>query len=216
MFHKASTSSRPALIFFDEIDAIASKRGKDNNSGVTDRIVNQLLTCIDGVDTGRKRVFIIAATSRPDMIDSALLRPGRIEKHIHIGMPSVADAKDVLMVSLQSLVSLSNNVCYLSDDVTACVEEIVATDRLKQMTASDIKGIADEAYLTVLRAHRSSSIGANVEQPLSVCISGTHLLQAFSSITPSLSRDDIKYYNSMKICGAASTNANGSNNISVK
>ncbi len=75
------------VIFFDEFDALAPRRGHDS-TGVTDRVVNQLLTQLDGVED-LNGVFILAATSRPDMIDQALLRPGRIEKLVLIDFPDM-------------------------------------------------------------------------------------------------------------------------------
>lgn len=74
IFSKAKSTSRPSVIFFDEFEALAPRRGRDNG-GVTDRVVNQLLTFLDGVentvgpDTANSEVFVIAATSRPDLID---------------------------------------------------------------------------------------------------------------------------------------------------
>ena len=72
-------------MFFDEFDSMAPRRGHDS-TGVTDRVVNQLLTQIDGVE-GLQGVYILAATSRPDLIDPALLRPGRVDKSLYCGMP---------------------------------------------------------------------------------------------------------------------------------
>ncbi|KAJ1417420.1 P-loop containing nucleoside triphosphate hydrolase protein, partial [Ochromonadaceae sp. CCMP2298] len=107
LFSRAKGCGRPALLFFDEFESLAPRRGKDN-TGVTDRVVNQLLTFIDGVEASMGgggdeegqdwggQVFIIAATSRPDLIDAALLRPGRIETHIYVGLPSVGDRRAIL------------------------------------------------------------------------------------------------------------------------
>lgn len=96
LFHRAR-SCAPSLIFFDEIDAFASKRfidilflltrvpRGDSSSGVNDRVLAQLLTEIDGgggVFQGTKRVVVVAATNRPDMLDPALLRPGRIDRKV--------------------------------------------------------------------------------------------------------------------------------------
>ncbi|KAI6030533.1 hypothetical protein F5J12DRAFT_801135 [Pisolithus orientalis] len=77
VFDRAS-AAKPCVLFFDEFDSIAPKRGHDS-TGVTDRVVNQLLTEMDGVE-GLEGVFVLAATSRPDLIDAALLRPGRLDK----------------------------------------------------------------------------------------------------------------------------------------
>jgi ribosome biogenesis ATPase len=76
-------SSAPCVIFFDELDALCPKRGNSSEgSQVSERVVNQLLTEMDGLE-GRKQVFVIAATNRPDIIDPAMLRPGRLDKLLY-------------------------------------------------------------------------------------------------------------------------------------
>ncbi|KAK1305379.1 Peroxisome biogenesis protein 1 [Acorus calamus] len=92
LFSKAAAAA-PCLLFFDEFDSIAPKRGHDN-TGVTDRVVNQLLTELDGVEalTG---VFVFAATSRPDLLDAALLRPGRLDRLLFCDFPSWANEYEV-------------------------------------------------------------------------------------------------------------------------
>ncbi|RQM29356.1 hypothetical protein B5M09_011847 [Aphanomyces astaci] len=83
LFARAAAAA-PSVLFLDEFDAMAPRRGADN-TGVTDRVVNQLLTFLDGVES-RQGVYVLAATSRPDMIDPALLRPGRLDKSLYCGM----------------------------------------------------------------------------------------------------------------------------------
>eukprot|EP00439_Symbiodinium_sp_Y106_P033129 s5045_g3.t5 len=85
VFEQAAAAA-PAVIFFDEIEALAPKRGADS-TGVTDRVVNQMLCYLDGVED-RGRVFVVAATGRPDMVDPALMRPGRFDKICYCGLPS--------------------------------------------------------------------------------------------------------------------------------
>ena len=86
IFRKAKQAS-PTVIFFDEIDAIAGARsGNDTDSGVTKRVVNQLLTEMDGLEE-LQDVSIIAATNRPDMLDAGLMRPGRFDRHIKVDVP---------------------------------------------------------------------------------------------------------------------------------
>ncbi|KAN0116131.1 AAA family ATPase [Russula decolorans] len=93
IFERAS-AAKPCVLFFDEFDSIAPKRGHDS-TGVTDRIVNQLLTLMDGAE-GLDGVYVLAATSRPDLIDSALLRPGRLDKSILCNMPTKEERKEIL------------------------------------------------------------------------------------------------------------------------
>eukprot|EP01084_Bolivina_argentea_P104513 187124_1 len=93
VFIRAKQNS-PCIIFFDEFESIVPLRGKES-TGVTDRIVNQLLTFLDGVEK-HSNVFVLAASSRPDLIDSALLRPGRLDKKLFCSIPNQNDRKDII------------------------------------------------------------------------------------------------------------------------
>ncbi|KAJ2078712.1 Peroxisome biosynthesis protein pex1 [Coemansia sp. RSA 988] len=92
---KRAVAASPCVLFFDEFDSIAPRRGHDN-TGVTDRVVNQFLTEMDGAE-GLKGVYVLAATSRPDLIDPALLRPGRLDKAFLCDMPNYQDRRDILV-----------------------------------------------------------------------------------------------------------------------
>lgn len=103
LFRRARLAS-PSVIFFDEVDAIATKRGGGNSGG--ERLLSQLLTELDGVQTkdinGKKqRVVVVCATNRPDLLDSALLRPGRIDRMIYVGVPDLESRRKILEISLQ-------------------------------------------------------------------------------------------------------------------
>lgn len=100
LFERAS-AAKPCVLFFDEFDSIAPKRGHDS-TGVTDRVVNQMLTEMDGAQ-GLDGVYVLAATSRPDLIDPALLRPGRLDKSILCDMPSVQDRLEVSWAAMDEL-----------------------------------------------------------------------------------------------------------------
>ncbi|KAJ2395068.1 Peroxisome biosynthesis protein pex1, partial [Coemansia sp. RSA 2603] len=89
-----AVAAAPCVLFFDEFDSIAPRRGHDN-TGVTDRVVNQFLTEMDGAE-GLRGVYVLAATSRPDLIDPALLRPGRLDKAFLCPMPSAEDRESIL------------------------------------------------------------------------------------------------------------------------
>ncbi|CAJ1066544.1 nuclear valosin-containing protein-like isoform X1 [Xyrichtys novacula] len=88
-------SSAPCVIFFDEIDALCPRRS-GHESGASVRVVNQLLTEMDGLET-RRQVFIMAATNRPDIIDPAILRPGRLDQTLYVGLPPPADRHAILL-----------------------------------------------------------------------------------------------------------------------
>jgi peroxin-1 len=100
LFERAE-AARPCVLFFDEFDSIAPKRGHDS-TGVTDRVVNQLLTQMDGAE-GLSGVYVLAATSRPDLIDPALLRPGRLDKSIICDMPDLDERVDILRAVTRKL-----------------------------------------------------------------------------------------------------------------
>ena len=106
LFERAE-SAKPCVLFFDEFDSIAPKRGHDS-TGVTDRVVNQLLTQMDGAE-GLSGVYVLAATSRPDLIDPALLRPGRLDKSLLCDMPSLDDRLDILQ-ALSKKLSISQDI----------------------------------------------------------------------------------------------------------
>nr|KAF6470080.1 peroxisomal biogenesis factor 1 [Molossus molossus] len=94
-------AAKPCILFFDEFESIAPRRGHDN-TGVTDRVVNQLLTQLDGVE-GLQGVYVLAATSRPDLIDPALLRPGRLDKCLYCPPPDQVSRLEILKVLSVSL-----------------------------------------------------------------------------------------------------------------
>ncbi len=96
VFRKARTAS-PALVFFDEIDAVATRRGSGDSSGVNERVISQLLTELAGIEPLRD-VVVLAATNRPDMIDPALLRPGRFDRVIYIPPPDEESRKLILKI----------------------------------------------------------------------------------------------------------------------
>merc|ERR1719478_892503 len=101
VFDKAR-SAAPCVLFFDELDSIAQQRGGNSGDGggAGDRVMNQLLTEMDGMGA-KKQVFIIGATNRPDIIDAALMRPGRLDQLIYIPMPEVASRLSILKATLR-------------------------------------------------------------------------------------------------------------------
>jgi peroxin-1 len=191
LFHRARDTGRPTLLFFDEFESLAPKRGKDN-TGITDRIVNQLLTFIDGVESsmggapggqgdGSAQVFLIAATSRPDLVDGALLRPGRIEKHIYIGLPSVEDRASILNMCLSKL--------SVDETASEAVQWIATQEKTAAMTAADLKAVVSTAFL--LAAHEIIDSGDSCP---SVVLTAAHLRSAFAQTRPSVSQQDMLFY----------------------
>ncbi|KAG2467024.1 NVL protein, partial [Polypterus senegalus] len=114
VFQRARNSA-PCVIFFDEIDALCPRRS-DHESGASVRVVNQLLTEMDGLET-RKQVFIMAATNRPDIIDPAVLRPGRLDKSLYVGLPQPQERFAILQ-------TITKGTDYVKGaDLTALVRE---------------------------------------------------------------------------------------------
>merc|ERR1739844_777002 len=115
VFEKARQAA-PCVLFFDELDSIAQQRGgsQGDGGGAADRVMNQLLTEMDGVGA-KKNVFIIGATNRPDIIDTALMRPGRLDQLIYIPMPDYESRLGILRATLRkSPVSKEVDLEYLS------------------------------------------------------------------------------------------------------
>ena len=136
-FRKARTTA-PCIIFFDEIDAIAGIRGRFAGSQVTEQVVSQLLTEMDGLE-GLKDVILLAATNRPDMLDPALLRSGRFGRHIDIPMPDKDARVKIFKIHLRNK-PLASDV-----DINKMAQDI------KNYTGADIQAICEEATLLTIR-----------------------------------------------------------------
>ena len=95
-------ASSPCVVFFDELDALVPRRGGDSSSQASERVVNQMLTEMDGLDV-RRQVLVIAATNRPDMIDPAMLRPGRLDKLVYVPLPTSAAREDILATATKRM-----------------------------------------------------------------------------------------------------------------
>ena len=170
IFRRARQAA-PCVVFFDEIDAIAPKRGlRMDTSGVTDRIVNQLLTEMDGIEK-LENVVVIAATNRPDILDPALLRPGRFDRIIYVPPPDAESRYEIFKVHTRKMPLAEN----------------VDLHRLAEMTegytGADIEAVCREAAMIALREKF---------EPRPVTIE--HFLKALKKIPPSLTKEDVKRY----------------------
>jgi transitional endoplasmic reticulum ATPase len=137
LFRRARDSA-PSLIFLDELDALAPRRGQSFDSGVTDKVVAALLTELDGIDPLRD-VVVLGATNRPDLIDPALLRPGRLERLVFVEPPEAAARREILRTAGKSI-PLSADV-----DLDAVAAE------LDSYSAADCVALLREAALTAMR-----------------------------------------------------------------
>ena len=136
-FRKARGAS-PCIIFFDEIDAIAGVRGRFSGSQVSEQVVSQLLTEMDGLE-GLKNVILLAATNRPDMLDPALLRSGRFGRHIEITLPDKETRVEILKIHL------------INKPLASDVDINQLAQQLEGYTGADIQAICEEATLLTIR-----------------------------------------------------------------
>lgn len=177
--------AKPCVIFFDEFESLVAKRGSDS-SGVTDRVVNQFLTMLDGVDKMSSSVFIIAATSRPDMIDPAMLRPGRLDRHVYCPLPNEADRHDILGIFMK-------NIEFEDSDVTSVQEEWAR--RLVGFTGADIRSLLYSCQLKALHdiigssppGNSPSVDRANLLSEQRIKVKRHHLEESFNEMVPEIS-----------------------------
>nr|CAD1820543.1 unnamed protein product [Ananas comosus var. bracteatus] len=170
LFSKAVTAA-PCLLFFDEFDSIAPKRGHDN-TGVTDRVVNQLLTELDGVET-LTGVFVFAATSRPDLLDAALLRPGSFDRLLFCDFPQWHERLDILTV-------LSKKLPLASD---ASLAEIASVT--EGFSGADLQALLSDAQLAAV--HQLLESGENDKQVKAPIIGNELSRSVASKARPSVS-----------------------------
>lgn len=143
IFRKAKQAS-PAIIFFDEIDAFATAResGSAGTRSVAESTLNQMLVEMDGIER-LKDVFVVAATNRPDTLDPALIRPGRLDRMIYVGVPDLAGRKSIFEIYLKK---------------TPLAEDVIIDDLAEATggyTGADIEAVCREAVMTALRTDMS-------------------------------------------------------------
>ncbi|KAJ2599287.1 Ribosome biogenesis ATPase rix7 [Coemansia sp. RSA 1721] len=194
VFARARASS-PCVIFFDELDALCSRRSGEQNEA-TARVVNTLLTEIDGMES-RKRVYIIAATNRPDIIDPAMLRPGRLDKLLYVELPTVAERAEILR-TLTKKTPLASDV-----DLAA----VAADKRCEGFSGADLAGLIREASVAALRSvfysdeeNGSASGGASYAASggQGIQVTSEHFQTALQRTSPSVSAADMRRYESLR------------------
>ncbi|XP_022624790.1 nuclear valosin-containing protein-like isoform X3 [Seriola dumerili] len=190
-------NSAPCVIFFDEIDALCPRRS-GHESGASVRVVNQLLTEMDGLET-RRQVFIMAATNRPDIIDPAILRPGRLDKTLYVGLPPPADRHAILLT-----VTKGGTKPQLEQDVS--LEEIAFDERCDCFTGADLTALVREASVNALRAHlksqsspaASSGHTCSSSSVTDIRVSKHNFEDAFKRVRPSVSKKDQRMYEQLR------------------
>ena len=168
IFKKAKQVA-PSIVFLDEIDSIAPTRGWRSDSGVTERIVNQLLTSIDGLET-MEGVVVIAATNRPDILDRALLRAGRFDRLVLIPAPDKKARLEILKIHTRNM-PLKN----------VDLEELAG--RLDGYAGADIENLCREAAMIAIRESKAADI-----------ITSKHFEEAMKTVKPSIDDELIELY----------------------
>ncbi len=176
MFRKARQAA-PCIVFFDEIDSITPTRGLGFDSHVTERVISQILTELDGLEELRD-VVIIAATNRPDIIDTALLRPGRFDRLVYITPPDPEARKKIFEIHLKD----------------KPIAEDISIDRLVKKTegytGADIAAVCNEAVMSAIR----EAIGeGKAENPDETKVAARHMDMALEKVK-GISKTDLDKY----------------------
>ncbi|MBP1922269.1 transitional endoplasmic reticulum ATPase [Halorubrum alkaliphilum] len=182
VFSKARENA-PTIVFFDEIDSIATERGGNtSDSGVGERVVSQLLTELDGLES-LEDVVVIATTNRPDLIDSALLRPGRLDRHVHVPVPDEDARRKILEVHTRNKP--------LADDV-----DLDAIARQAEgYVGADIEAVAREASMNASREFIASVSPEEVGESVgNVRVTMKHFEDALREVNPSVTPETRERY----------------------
>eukprot|EP00058_Branchiostoma_floridae_P026208 XP_002611698.1 hypothetical protein BRAFLDRAFT_117082 [Branchiostoma floridae] len=170
VFRKARAAA-PSIVFFDEIDALAVSRGSSGGgNNVADRVLAQLLTEIDGVDK-LGDVTVVAATNRPDMIDKALLRPGRIDRILYIPLPDADTRRDILKIQFKTM------------PVTQDLDVDWLVEKTKNYSGAEVVAVCQEAALSAL----TDDIKAEF-------VLRRHFEQALQAVCPRIGPELIQFY----------------------
>jgi len=186
VFSKARENA-PTVVFFDEIDSIASERGGGTtDSGVGERVVSQLLTELDGIED-MENVVVVATTNRPDLIDDALLRPGRLDRHVHVPVPDEDARRAIFQVHTRDKP--------LADGVD--LDELAR--RTDGYVGADIEAVAREASMAATREFINSvdpeEIGDSVSN---VRVTMDHFEHALEEVGPSVTEETRERYDEIE------------------
>src|SRR5216110_1810839 len=169
-FRKAKTAA-PCIIFFDEIDAITPVRGGSGDSQVTERVISQILTEMDGLEE-LHNVTVIAATNRMDLVDTALLRPGRFDRHIYIAPPDLATRKAILEIHTRKK-PIAKDVDL--DDIAR---------RTDKYTGAELAAVCNEASMLAIREYALKFPKLDESSLKKVSIEKRHFDAAMKRIQP--------------------------------
>ncbi|CEG71680.1 Putative Ribosome biogenesis ATPase RIX7 [Rhizopus microsporus] len=183
-------ASAPCVIFFDELDALCSRRD-DQQTDASARVVNTLLTELDGVEN-RSQVYVIAATNRPDMIDPAMLRPGRLDKLLYVELPTPQERHDILKkLSIRTP---------LHPDVS--LHDIANDPRCEGFSGADLASLVKESAVASLRSRFYSSGSMRMDAVFSyaeeIFVSKEDFDVAFTKVSPSVLPQDRAHYERLR------------------
>jgi len=187
IFAKAR-SAAPCIVFFDELDSLAPARGSGGDSGgVMDRVVSQFLAELDGIQSdGKESIFIVGATNRPDLIDAALLRPGRFDCLQYIGISSSKENKENVLRALTRKFALHEDVS-LGEVAGKCPQTY---------SGADLYALCTEAWLTAAKGVIGRGEPSHSEGT-SVVVRRQDFIASLDKIKPSLSQQEVQRYESL-------------------
>ncbi|KAF5200227.1 Peroxisome biogenesis protein [Thalictrum thalictroides] len=187
IFQKAR-SACPCVIFFDELDSLAPARGASGDSGgVMDRVVSQMLAEIDGLSDTTQDLFIIGASNRPDLIDPALLRPGRFDKLLYVGVNSEISYRERVLKALTRNFQLHENMSLHS----------IAKRCPQNFTGADMYALCADAWFHAAKRKvaslQSDSLGID-DQSDAIIVEFDDFVKVLGELSPSLSVAELKKY----------------------
>ncbi|KAI5079525.1 hypothetical protein GOP47_0005004 [Adiantum capillus-veneris] len=186
IFQKAR-SARPCVIFFDELDALAPARGASGDSGgVMDRVVSQMLAEIDGLNEGQQDLFIIGASNRPDLIDPALLRPGRFDKLLYVGISTDVSYRQRVLEALTRKFQLDQDVS-LMDVAQVCPVTF---------TGADLYALCADAWMLAVKRQTCMQ---DSNQDAEIIVRHEDFTEALQDLTPSLSQVELSRYERLRV-----------------
>ncbi|GBE60178.1 ATPase AAA type domain containing protein [Babesia ovata] len=187
IFQRAAVSA-PCVVFFDEVDSLCPVRNSESNQ-TTERVVNQLLTEMDGIQN-RREVYVLAATNRPDIIDPAMLRPGRLERQMYVPLPDAPGRVDILQKLTAGI------------PVSADVDFQALSLQTNGYSGADLACLVREAGIAAVEKYRAEFMNASaggvsmrsVAAPSGACVTAHDFAVALSKVTPSVTQQQIDFY----------------------
>merc|ERR1712038_1746921 len=187
VFQRARNSA-PCVIFFDEIDALCPRRSSSSGGENSARVVNQILTEMDGLESRGQGVFVMGATNRVDILDPAVLRPGRLQKILFVDLPSPSDRVDILRA-----ITRHGTRPKLAPDVD--FDALAHSEECEFFTGADMAALVTEASNASFKEHivlsaRRGKQNTDTASNSDIKVSAKHFKQAFSKVRPSVSIKD--------------------------